>query len=284
MNGRQAPHSCPNERSTIINDYDPTSHSPAGSAPVTTAVQARRPSARRLLPKKKGGWIAAAGLTCAVAGLTGGGTAAAASLSSSASSLSDIATSSPAATPTPPAGSGGGARSGPEPGGATGIVDTTSTSGFTMSTATGVEVAVDETSSTKTHGAPARAVKKGASVLVLGTVNSATITATQVIVQRGGDGGAAAAKKAGVIPFQQGTPSLTKTVGQVPSNYTEGQGTIVTGTTANKATTAAQAVVPGGIVDRVVKLSDGEYEVHNISINWPRHVFVSKNFKVLGYE
>ena len=39
-----------------------------------------------------------------------------------------------------------------------------------------------------------------------------------------------------------------------------------------------------GIVDRVVQLSDGEYEVHNISINWPHHVFVSKDFKVLGAE
>jgi hypothetical protein len=153
-----------------------------------------------------------------------------------------------------------------------------------MSTATGVEVTVDETSSTRTHGASARAVKNGASVLVLGTVDSATITATQVIVQRRGDGGAAAAKAAGVIPFQQGTPSPTKTVGQVPSDYTEGEGTIVSGTTAYKATKAAQAIFPGGIVNRVVKLSDGEYEVHNISVNWPHHVFVSKNFKVLGAE
>jgi hypothetical protein len=151
-----------------------------------------------------------------------------------------------------------------------------------MSTATGVEVTVDETSSTKTHDAPAKAVKKGVSVLVLGTVDSATITATQVIVQRGGDGGAAAAAAAGVIAFQQGTPSPTKTVGQIPSDYTEGDGTIVSGSTANKATEAAQAVFPGGIVDRVVKLSDGEYEAHNISINWPHHVFISKNFKVVG--
>jgi hypothetical protein len=127
-------------------------------------------------------------------------------------------------------------------------------------------------------------VKKGASVLVLGTVDTATITATQVIVQPGSDGGAAAAEAAGVIPFQQGTPSPTKSVGQIPSDYTEGDGTIVSGTTANKATKAAQAVVPGGIVNRVVELSDGEYEVHNISINWPHHVFVSKDFKVLGYE
>jgi hypothetical protein len=260
-----------------MNDCDPTSHPPAGSAPATTAVQARRPSVRRLLSKKKGGWIVAAGMTCAVAGLTGVGAYAA-----SASSLSATATSSPTATPSLPA--GGGPVAPPSAGGATGIVDTTSTSGFTMSTATGVKVTVHETSSTKTLGASAKAVKKGASVLVLGTVDSATITATQVIVQPKGDGGAAAAKAAGVISFQQGTPSPTKKVGQVPSDYTEGAGTIVSGTTANKATKAAQAVVPGGINNRVVKLSDGEYEVHNISVNWPHHVFVSKDFKVLGYE
>jgi hypothetical protein len=260
-----------------MNDYDPTSHSPAGSAPTTMATKARRPSRRRLLSKKTGGWIVAAGLTCAVTGLTDAGTSAAADLSSSASSLSATATSTPTAMPS------GGPVTGPAAGGATGIVDATSTAGFTMSTATGVEVTVDETSSTKTLDGPASAVKKGASVLVLGMVNSATITATQVIVQHGGDGGAAAAKAAGVIPFQKGTPSPAKSVGQIP-NYTQGQGTIVSGKTADKATKAAQAVVPGGINDRVVQLSDGEYEVHNISVNWPHHIFVSKNFKVLGYE
>src|SRR3954469_20610274 len=126
-----------------MNDYEPTGHSPAGSAPATTAVQERRSSARRLLSKKKGAWIVAAGLTCAVAGIAGAGTSSAAGLSSSASSLSAAATASPTPTPT-----GGGARSGPAEGGATGIVDTMSTSGFTMSTATGVEVTVDEVSST----------------------------------------------------------------------------------------------------------------------------------------
>jgi hypothetical protein len=258
-----------------MNDYEPTSHSPAGSAPATTAVQERRPSARRLLSKKKGAWFVAAGLTCAVAGLAGAGAASAADLSSSASSLSAAATTSP--TPTP---IGGGPVAPPSDGGATGIVDSKSTSSFTFKTATGVEVTAAEDSSTKYKGA----VKKGESVLVLGLVNNSTITATQVIVQPRGDGGAAAAQAAGVIPFQQGVPSPTKSVGQIPSNYTEGQGTIVSGKTADKATTAAQAVVPGGVVNRVVELSDGEYEVHNISINWPHHVFVSKDFKVLGWE
>jgi hypothetical protein len=223
---------------------------------------------------KNGARIAAVGLMCVAAGLVGAGTSSAADLSSSASA--------PAAPP-----AGGGPVSGPEDGGATGIIDSTSTSSFTFATAMGVEVTVNEDSSTKykvgSRPVSAGVVKKGESVLVLGLVDSATITATQVIVQPGGDGGAAAAQKAGVIPFQQGVPSPPKSVGQIPS-YTEGEGTIVSGRTADKATAAAQVVVPGGVVDRVVQLSDGEYEVHNIGTNWPHHVFVSKDFKVLGYE
>jgi hypothetical protein len=33
-----------------------------------------------------------------------------------------------------------------------------------------------------------------------------------------------------------------------------------------------------------VKLSNGEYEVHNIGVNWPRHIFVNSNFKVVGAD
>jgi hypothetical protein len=33
-----------------------------------------------------------------------------------------------------------------------------------------------------------------------------------------------------------------------------------------------------------VKLSNGEYEVHNIGVAWPHHIFVSKDFKVVGAE
>jgi hypothetical protein len=237
-----------------------------------------------LLSKKTGVWAAATGLTCAALVLVGAGTSFAAGLSSSTSSLP--ATTASAPTTTPPA--GGSPGTGPQEGGTTGIVDTMSTSGFTLSTATGVEVTVDEVPSTiyrrGADSASARAVTTGASVLVLGMVDSTTITAGKVVVQPGGDGGAAAAKAAGVIPFQQGVPSPTKSVGQVPSDYVEGVGTIISGPTADKATAAAQAVVPGGIADRVVDLGDGEYEVHNISVNWPHHVFVSQDFKVLGWE
>ena len=40
--------------------------------------------------------------------------------------------------------------------------------------------------------------------------------------------------------------------------------------------------LPGGVVDRVVQLSNGEYEVHNIGVNWPHHIFVNQEFTVVG--
>jgi hypothetical protein len=114
---------------------------------------------------------------------------------------------------------------------------------------------------------------------VLGTTNGTTITATQVVVQ---PSGGASATSAAVVPFQRGAPSTAKQVGQIPANYSQGSGTIVSGTAANKATEAALAAYPGGVVDRVVQLSNGEYEVHNIGVNWPHHVFVDQNFTVVG--
>jgi hypothetical protein len=118
---------------------------------------------------------------------------------------------------------------------------------------------------------------------VLGTTTGTTITATQVTVQPAGSG-SAASTAASVVPFQRGAPTTAKQAGQIPANYTEGQGTIVSGTAAGKATGAALAAYPGGVVDRVVKLSNGEYEVHNIGVNWPHHVFVSQDFKVVGAD
>ena len=87
-----------------------------------------------------------------------------------------------------------------------------------------------------------------------------------------------------MIPFQQGAPAVSRQVGQIPANYTEGSGTIVSGTTADQATEAALAAYPGGVVDRVVQLGDGVYEVHNIGVNWPHHIFISQDFKVLGAD
>jgi hypothetical protein len=155
-----------------------------------------------------------------------------------------------------------------------------------MSTSTGQKVTINETSSTTyqngTSSSSASAIRKGESVLVLGTTNGTNITASQVIVESSADGGAATSSASGVVPFQPGAPSTSKQVGQIPATYSQGSGTIVSGTEANKATEAALAAYPGGVVDRVVKLSNGEYEVHNIGVNWPHHIFVNQNFKVVG--
>jgi hypothetical protein len=87
-----------------------------------------------------------------------------------------------------------------------------------------------------------------------------------------------------VIPFHRGVPGSSKKVGQIPANWTAGSGILVTGKAANDAKAAAEAAYRGGTVNRVVLLSNGEYNVHIIGVNWPHHVFVSKNFKVVGAE
>jgi hypothetical protein len=218
----------------------------------------------------------------------GGGAYGIVSATASSSGTATTATSPSATSGRPVPGSGGSnARSGPAAGGAFGTIDSVSRSSFTISTSAGQKVTVNKASSTKyrkgTSSTSASAIKKGENVLVLGTVNGTTITASQVIAQPTG-GGSATSSAAGVVPFQRGAPSTSKQVGQIPPNYSQGSGTIVSGTTANKATEAALAAYPGGIVDRVVKLSNGEYEVHYIGVNWPHHIFVNKNFKVIGAD
>jgi hypothetical protein len=218
---------------------------------------------------------------CAVIGLSAG---------CAASPSATVATSASATSGHPgpgrgaAAGGGSNARSGPAAGGSVGTVAGVSTSSFTISTATGQKVTVNEASTTTykkgTTSTSASAITTGKSVLVLGTTSGTTITATEVVVQPTGGGSAASSAKA--VPFQRGAPSTSKKVGQIPANYTEGSGTIVSGTTAKRATEAALAAYPGGVVDRVVKLSNGEYEAHNIGVNWPHHVFVSQDFKVVG--
>ena len=206
-------------------------------------------------------------------------------VSVTSSSASPTASSSPAASSSS-GGGGSNARSGPAAGGSSGTVSSLSTSGFTITTSAGQKVTVDETSSTTyekgTASISASAITAGEPVLVLGTVNSTTITATQVTVQPAGSEGSAASTAAGVVPFQQGAPATSKTAGQIPADYTQGSGTLASGTTANKATEAAPAAYPGGVVDRVVELGNGEYEVHYIGVNWPHHIFVNQDFKVIG--
>jgi hypothetical protein len=145
-------------------------------------------------------------------------------------------------------------------------------------------VTVKETSSTPyeqgTSSASSSAVTTGKTVLVLGTTDSTTITATQVTVEPPN----MPESSSKVVAFKRGAPSTSKQAGQIPASYKQGTGTIVSGATASNATKAALAAYPGGIVDRVVKLSNGEYEVHNIGVNWPHHVFVNRDFKVIGAD
>jgi hypothetical protein len=187
----------------------------------------------------------------------------------------------------PPAGAGSNARSGPAAGGVAGTITGTSASSITVSTSAGQQVSVHKTSSTTyrkgTGPAAASAVTKGEPVLVLGTVNGTTITATQIVVQPAG-GASTSYSPSKVSTFQRGAATTAKQDGQIPASYTEGSGTIVSGTTANRATTAALAAYPGGVVDRVVKLSNGDYEVHNIGVSWPHHIFVNHNLKVIGAD
>jgi hypothetical protein len=200
------------------------------------------------------------------------------------------APSAAATTPTatapatsPGGGLGSNARSGPAAGGSSGTVGNVTTAGFAMSTSAGQKVTVVETSSTTyqngTSSASASGIATGEDVLVLGITSGTTITAAQVIVQPAGSTSTAAAA---VVPFQPGAPSTSKDVGQIPANYSQGSGTIVSGTTAYQATKAALAAYSGGVVDRVVQLSNGEFEVHYIGVNWPHHIFVSQDFKVVG--
>ncbi len=267
-----------------------TSPDPAG-APV------RRPSipskARRLLSSRATGWLIAGVMSSAVLGL---------SVDLATTTPTSAATSSPAsAAPhrsggalpsargsagagSSAAGAGSNARSGPAAGGASGTVSNVSQSSFTLTTSAGQKVTVDEASGTRylngTSPTSAVAVTSGANALVLGTTSGTTIEATQVTVNY--TPATPPSTAAQVVPFQRGAPTTSKQVGQIPANWSFGSGTIVSGSAADQATAAALAAFPGGVVDRVVQLSSGEYNVHYIGVNWPHHVFVSSTFQVVG--
>jgi hypothetical protein len=203
---------------------------------------------------------------------------------SSSASAAASSTAPSAAASGSASGGGSNARSGPAAGGSSGTASSVTSSGFTLTTAAGEKVTVKEASSTTyekgTSPATASAVTSGEPVLVLGTTDSTTITATQVIVQPP----ATRAPNPGgqVIPYTKGQAGSTQQVGQIPADYQQGSGTIVGGTTATKATEAALAAYPGGVVDRVVAIGNGQYEVHYIGVNWPHHIFVNQDFQVIG--
>src|SRR5260370_911387 len=111
---------------------------------------------------------------------------------------------------------------------------------------------------------------------------STGIAATQVIVQPSSTSGSNPGGQ--VIGFSKGAKGSSEQVGQIPADYKQGSGTLVSGTAADQATEAALAAYPGGVVDRVVALGNGDYEVHYIGVNWPHHIFVNQDFQVIGAD
>jgi hypothetical protein len=274
-----------------MNDYDPTGpHGVPGTGepslnrpdPASAAGQERPAGLRRLFSRKRNIVITGAAVVCALAGVSIGLVATSGSGSSGSTTAASTSAESGQGGPF---GSGGGsnARSGPEPGGSSGTVAGVSGAGFTLTTPADQTVTVTENSSTTyqdgSASSTASAITTGSGVLVLGTVNSTTITATQVTIEPSGSPYTTAS--AAVTALQKGQKSTSEAIGSIPSDYTEGQGTIVTGSTADQATQAALAAYPGGVVDRVVQLGDGEYEVHYIGTNL-HHIFVNSSFQVVG--
>ncbi len=249
----------------------------------------QRPSEQRgFFSRKRNIVIGAAAAVVAVAGIAIG--VAATSGSSGSTAVAGSSGGSSAGPNGRFAGAAGGqganARTTNEPGGTSGTVGSVSGSGFTVTTTVGEKMTVDESSSTTyenaTGGNPASssagAVTAGAAVLVLGTVNSTTIAANQVTIEPSGSGYTTASSA--VTGLQQGQQNGSQSYGTIPS-YTEGQGTIVGATTADQAVTTALKEYPGGIVDRVVQLAGGDYEVHDIGTNI-HHIFENSSFQVIG--
>jgi hypothetical protein len=147
-------------------------------------------------------------------------------------------------------------------------------------------VTIKEASSTTyekdTSPASATAIATGEPVVVLGTTDSTTITATEVIMQP--PRSSTSSPGGQVAGFSKGQQRSSQQVGQIPADYMQGSGTIMSGTAANTAAEAALAAYPGGIVDRVVKLGNGQYEVRYIGVNWPHHIFVNQKFQVIGAD
>lgn len=120
--------------------------------------------------------------------------------------------------------------------------------------------------------------------IAAGGVALVLATGGYAIADSGSSSGASSATAGKVIPFQRGAPSPATPVGQIPAGFKDGSGTLITGAAADKAKAAAAAAYPEGTVNRVSQLSNGEYNVHMIGVNWPHHVFVDQNFQVVGAE
>jgi hypothetical protein len=286
-----------------MNDFDPDNASfgtpgtggqpanwpdPASGWPVPPQGPPKKPG---VFSRKRNIVITAGIAVVAVAGVTIG------LVATSGSSSSTTSASSSSTNPVRPGGQGGpfaggagqgsNARTTNEPGGTSGTVSGVSGSGFTVTTTIGEKITVNESPSTTYENASsgtststtAGAITVGAGVLVLGTVNSTTIASTQVTIEPAGSPYTTASSD--VTALQQGQQNTSQSYGTIPSDYTEGQGTIVGASTTDEAVATALQQYPGGIVDRVVQLADGDYEVHDIGTNI-HHIFENSSFQVIG--
>ena len=180
-------------------------------------------------------------------------------------------------------GGGSNARSGPAAGGSIGKVSSVSTSGFGLLTSAGEKVTVKETSSTK--------YEKG-TTLGVGERRYQRQDRPRVGNNRQhddhGHAGHRATDKRRVQDVVEGGSLqawCTVHVEAGRSDPRELQAGVRHDRQRNHGEQGHKSRIgglPGGIVDRVVKLSNGEYEVHNIGVNWPHHIFVNQDFKVVG--
>jgi hypothetical protein len=144
------------------------------------------------------------------------------------SGTATTALSSSATSGQPTAGGGGSnARSGPAAGGSIGTVASMSKSSFTLTTSAGQRVTVKKVSSTKykkgTRPTSASAIRRGETVLALGTTNGTIITASQVIVQpKGSSAGSATSPATAVVPLSAGSTVHVKAGGSDPSGLQPG--------------------------------------------------------------
>jgi hypothetical protein len=264
-----------------MNEYESS-----GIEGATPEEPTRRSKLPRWLQNKRNRWIASSALVVAIIGSSAGVAASGSTTPVTTSAVASSTTGHPFKVGFGSASGKSPARTAPAPGGTIGTIDAVSASSFTLTTPAGQKVTVSESPSTKyqngSSSTSTSVVRIGKTVLVLGTVNSTTIAATDVSEEATSK--SAPSSASAVIPFDQGKPSAEKKVGTIPPNWSAGQGTLVSGSAANKATEAALAAYPGGVVDRVVVLSDGDYNVHFIGVNWPHHVFLNSSFKVIGSE
>ncbi|WP_194907038.1 hypothetical protein [Catenulispora rubra] len=221
--------------------------------------------------------LAVTGIGVGLAAASGSGSGSGSAGGTSAASSGTTGSSAPQAG-AGGAGQGSNARSTNEPGGTSGTISSVTGTGFSVKTTVGETITIDENSST-TYANATGALTPGEAVLVLGTVNGTTITATQVTVEPANSPYTTAS--ADVTAVHQGQQNTSQSYGTIPTDYTEGQGTIVGSDTANQAVQTALQKYPGGIVDRVVQLPDGDYEVHDIGTNI-HHIFENSSFQVIG--